>query len=171
MTAKPWLGAVVLALLAAGPAWAGTYRAGELEIRDPWARASAPMQKNGAAYLAIVNHGGQADRLVGAAGDVAAMVELHTSAVDAQGIATMRPVDGVDVPAGGEAKLEPGGTHVMLMDLRRPLAEGASFPLELRFERAGTVTVEVVVRSGRDLPMGGHGAAHGTHGTHGQGSN
>ncbi|MEK0084478.1 copper chaperone PCu(A)C [Benzoatithermus flavus] len=158
MIRKPWLGGLLLALLVTAPVRAESYRLGDLEIRDAWARASAPMQKNGAAYLTIVNHGGQSDRLVAVEGDVAGAAELHASTVDAQGVATMHPVDGIEVPAGGEVVLRPGELHIMLMDLRRPLAKGASFPLQVRFERAGTVAVQIEVRAARDMPAGGHGA-------------
>lgn len=158
MRLKPWLGGLLLILLGAAPTWAEGYRLGDLEIQDAWARASAPMQKNGAAYLTIVNHGGQPDRLVAVGGDVAGSAELHASTVDEQGVATMRPVDGVEVPAGGEVVLQPGGLHIMLMDLRQPLAKGASFPLQLRFERAGTVAVQIEVQAARDMSAGGHGA-------------
>lgn len=160
---KPWLGGALLAFLAVAPAGAESYKLGDLELREPWARATAPMQKNGAAYLTIVNHGAAPDRLVAVEGNVAGSVELHSSAVDAQGVATMRPVEGgIEVPAGGEARLEPGGLHIMMMGLQAPLAQGASFPLGLRFEKAGAVTVQVEVRV-----AGAAAGAHGSHDAHG----
>ena len=57
----------------------------------------------------------------------------------------MRKVEGIDVPAGGKAVLEPGGDHLMLFDLKAGLAPGDTFPLTLVFERAGSVTVEMRV--------------------------
>jgi copper(I)-binding protein len=104
------------------------------------------MAKNGAAYLAVSNAGSEADRLLGARSGVAARVELHTHAND-NGVMRMRPLDGgIEVPAGGTAALAPGGDHIMLMDLKAPLAEGDSFPLTLVFERAGEITVDVKVK-------------------------
>src|SRR3546814_11454455 len=69
----------------------------------------------------------------------------------------MRPVDGVPLPAGGMAELQPGGYHVMLIGLKHALKQGEHFPLTLTFEKAGTVTIEVPVLSpgaNRALPMG-----------------
>jgi copper(I)-binding protein len=162
MTWKPWLGGLLAAVLAAASASAETYRVGSLEVGQPWARETTATQKNGAAYLTVVNRGDQPDRLVAIDGDVAETAELHVTAVDAQGVATMRPTEGIEVPAGGEAVLAPGGTHIMLMSLRRPLAAGTTFPLSLRFEQAGTVAVQVAVQGMRDAPAG-----HGAHGATG----
>jgi periplasmic copper chaperone A len=64
----------------------------------------------------------------------------------------MREVDAIDVPAGGKVKLEPGGLHIMLVGLKAPLAAGSSFPLTLKFEKAGELKVEVKVESG--MPAG-----------------
>jgi copper(I)-binding protein len=89
--------------------------------------------------------GGEADRLVGVASDAARAVELHATMVDTQGVASMRPVQGVDLPPGGAARFAPGGLHVMLIGLAEPLVEGETFPLTLTFARSGSVTVEVAV--------------------------
>lgn len=120
---------------------------GDLEIGHPWARATAPTAPTGAVYFHIDNHGSTDDRLLSAAGDVADAVEIHQHTMDSSGAMQMRPVDGIDIPAGGEAVLEPGGYHVMLIGLHAPLKQGASFPLTLTFEHAGAVTVDVEVQS------------------------
>jgi hypothetical protein len=57
----------------------------------------------------------------------------------------MRPISGVDIPAGQPVSLKPGGEHIMLMGLSQPLREGQSFPLTLDFEKAGPRTVTVTV--------------------------
>lgn len=59
---------------------------------------------------------------------------------------TMRPVDGIDVPAGGRVVLEPGGYHVMVMDLERDLVGGEELPVTLTFEQAGDIEVVAEVR-------------------------
>jgi copper(I)-binding protein len=138
----------ILAAALIGAAAATAALAGDrtLAILDPFARATPGMAKNGAAYLAVSNAGSEADRLLGARSGVAARVELHTHAND-NGVMRMRPLDGgIEVPAGGTAALAPGGDHIMLMDLKAPLAEGDSFPLTLVFERAGEITVDVKVK-------------------------
>ena len=70
---------------------------------------------------------------------------MHSTAIDAQGVASMRPVQGVDLPPGGQAQFAPGRLHAMLVGLAKPLVEGEEFPLTLRFERAGSITVEVAI--------------------------
>ncbi len=128
---------------------------GDIRIDGVWARA-AMAGRNSAVYLHIDNRGEEPDRLVGAASDVAEKTELHETVMEGDRM-TMRPVDGIDVPDGSHAHLEPGGYHVMLIGLRRKLAEGDSFPLRLTFERAGTVEVTVQVRKAGALSHGhGH---------------
>ncbi len=126
---------------------ADTYAVGGLTVVDPWARASAGPAKAGAAYLTIRNGGSADDRLIGVSADsVSGMAMLHTT-VDEGGIMKMRHVAGIAVKAGETATLRPGGSHVMLMDLKAPLKLGQRFPLALTFEKAGIVTVEVEVKA------------------------
>jgi copper(I)-binding protein len=136
------LGASVLVLLAGSPAFTQETKIGTLTIEHAWARPAA--KGNSAAYMVIMN-AGAADRLTAVSTEVAATAELHSSAIDAQGIGKMVPVQAVDVPSGSEARLAPGGLHIMLMGLKRPLVEGQQFPLTLSFEQAGPVTVEVAI--------------------------
>lgn len=139
------------ALLLAGPALAQDGKTGPILIEHPWARAAATA--NSAAYLTLENTGTEADRLIGVATAAARSSELHSTSVDAQGVASMRPVQAIELPAGGQAQLAPGGLHIMLMGLTQPLEVGQHFPLSLTFEKAGLVTVEVAVE-GR--PTAGH---------------
>ena len=123
----------------------GAHRFGPLTIEAPWARASAGAARTGAAYLRIVNAGAEADRLLGASSPVAQRVELHTHRMR-DGVMRMRRIAAVSVPGNEAAELKPGGDHVMLMELTGPLKQGGTFPLTLRFETAGTITVPVAVR-------------------------
>ncbi len=131
----------------AGAALADHYRHGELVIDQPWARATAPQQANGGAYLTITNEGTSPDRLLEARSPVASRVELHTHDVDSEGVMRMRHVEAIDLPAGEATALRPGGLHVMLIGLEDRLAEGEAFPLTLVFEAAGAVEVEVQVEA------------------------
>jgi hypothetical protein len=80
------------------------------------------------------------------------MVHLHT-VEESGGVAKMRAVEGIKVPAGKRVVLAPKGTHIMLMGLVKPLVAGETFPLELRFAKAGAVGVTVLVRpAGSDSP-------------------
>ncbi len=140
--------AAVAANLLAGTAWAAE---NAIVVEQPWARAAAT--GNSAAYLVIENRGTAPDRLVGVASPAARTAELHTSQVDAKGVASMRPLQAVELTPGGKAVLAPGGMHIMLMGLAQPLKDGQHFPLTLTFEKAGAVTVDVAVQ-GR--PTAGH---------------
>ena len=114
---------------------------GDLSVSNAWARAMLPGQTTASAYFTVSNRGAAPDRLLSASSPVAARVEAHSMTV-VDDVMVMRPLpQGLDVPAGGEAVLEPGGLHLMLIDVAQPLAEGADAPLILRFEKAGAVTV------------------------------
>ncbi len=143
-----------------------------VEITGAWSRNSPMMTEAGAAYLTITS--AVDDRLVGAAVDpsVAGTVEIHETVMadgemadgemtdghmsdgdmsdggmgDMGGEMTMRPVDGIDLPAGEAVALEPGGLHIMLLDLAAPFEIGQTYELTLTFEQAGDQTVTVEVR-------------------------
>lgn len=146
--------AAMLALPLALPAQAHDVKAGALTIDHPFARATAA--RNGAAYMTIANGGGAPDRLLRARTEAAAKVELHT--IVKQGdVMQMREVQSIDVPAGGKAELKPGGFHVMLLGLAKPLVEGQTFALVLEFEKAGAVPITVnVEKAGAAQGHGGH---------------
>lgn len=126
-----------------------TAPAGELTVDGAWARTSPSATTKGAVYLQITNGTDTDDALVKAAVDpsVAAMVEIHeTKAAEEGGMMQMAPVDEIPVPAGEIVSLEPGGYHIMLMDLAAPLETGATIEVTLTFEGAGEVVVEAEVR-------------------------
>jgi copper(I)-binding protein len=124
-------------------------KAGDLDIVHPFATPSLLGSRNGAAYVVrIENQGDKADRLLKASSPVAQRVELHTMAVDASGVMRMREVDAIPLPAKSSLEMRPGtGFHIMLIDLKQPLADGNSFAMTLEFERAGKVEVKVVVQA------------------------
>jgi periplasmic copper chaperone A len=138
--------AVAAALtLAAILSLAASAHANEIMVTGAYARASASASaKAGAVYFTIVNHGAEADRIVGASSDAAASAMLHESAIS-NGIATMRMVEIVELASGAELSFAPGGSHVMLVGLKRPLKQGEHFTLTLKLERAGDIAVDVPV--------------------------
>jgi copper(I)-binding protein len=130
--------------------------AGDIAVADPFARASAGGAKVGAVFMTLKNSGSTTDALAGAESPVAERAELHTHIKEGD-IMLMRPVQAIDVPAGGSVSLQPGGLHVMLIDLRQPLMEGEAFPLTLTFAKAGAMTIEVPVRGQAAMaPMPAH---------------
>lgn len=128
--------------VAAGEFYAGD---GEIVIASPWGYASDRSGRTSAAYMTVTNTSDTMARLTGAATDIADRVELHTyTPVD--DVMTMHHVDGgIDLPPGEDLTLGPGGLHVMLIGLDRPLVEGETFPLRLVFEHRGETEVIVEV--------------------------
>jgi copper(I)-binding protein len=97
--------------------------------------------------MTITNHAMATDKLLGASSPVAAEVQLHGS-TDDNGVMRMRPIDALEIASHGSATMDPGGMHFMLMQLATPLVAGSRFPMTLRFEQAGEVTVDVIVQDG-----------------------
>jgi copper(I)-binding protein len=120
-----------------------TAAAAKLQVTGVTAR---PTTNDVSAIYFTVKNSGAADRLVSAAVDasVATMVQLHTM-VTTGGTTQMQQVTGIDVPANGEVTLKPGGYHVMLMNVQKPLKEGDSIAVTLTFEKAGAVKVTASV--------------------------
>jgi copper(I)-binding protein len=139
----------------AAPASAHSFKLGALEIGHPWARETAVSAKVGAGYLSVKNSGAEADRLIAVETKAAEKVEIHES-INENGVAKMRPVTAVEIPAGGDVALKPGGYHLMLMGLKEALAEGMRIPAVLVFEKSGRVEVELAVEP---MGYGGPGAA------------
>lgn len=113
-----------------------------ITVTDAWARATAPGQSSGAIYATIANHGG-ADRLSGVS-SAAGMAMLHSNDMKG-GVAHMRMLPELPIPARAHVSLSPGGTHVMLTGLKAPLVAGTHFTLTLRFAASGERTVDVAV--------------------------
>ena len=109
---------------------------------------------NGVVYLTITNTGEDDDALVNATTDRAQQVELHEMRVEDQ-VATMHPVDGsLPIPAGETVTLEPGGLHLMMVNLTESNRAGDVFELTLTFAHAGDVTIDVPVRPDAEAQEG-----------------
>jgi len=126
-----------------------------LTVDGAWARVSPMVERAGAAYMVIRSQSAADDALVGATSPAAAVVEMHLSEEDAQGMMTMHPVPEIPVPAGGSVELAPGGYHLMLIDLVAPLVEGADVELVLTFRSGATLTVQARVGGGAPMASGG----------------
>ncbi|MCG8557505.1 MAG: copper chaperone PCu(A)C [Proteobacteria bacterium] len=110
------------------------------------ARAPATGQARAAAvYLRVINGSNTPDRLVAAHAPLAASTEMHESRLEQGVVRMVAHPNGFEVPAGGSLELAPGGKHIMLLGLRKPLAAGASLELDLRFARAGERKLEVSI--------------------------
>jgi periplasmic copper chaperone A len=120
-------------------------------VSNAWARASAGMAHNGAAYFSIQN-GHRADKLIGISTPIAKRAEIHSHTMTG-GVMRMREVKGgIALKPGVQFTFQPGGHHAMLVGLAAPLKAGAHFPLTLVFEHAGKIPLTVLVRSLRHVP-------------------
>lgn len=129
----------------------------EVSVKDAWIRGTVQGQSATGAFMEIT--GKSNARLVGVASPAAKTVEVHNMKVES-GVMKMFPVTGIDLPAGKPVKLAPGGYHVMLMDLQKPLNAGDKVPLKLTFELANnkreTVDLSVEVRDIKGQPAPQH---------------
>jgi periplasmic copper chaperone A len=144
MTFHRTLAALGLALVAFTACAQSTPR-----VEDAWARPTVAGQTAGGGFLKITSP--TADRLLAAGSPVAKTVELHSMQMQGD-VMQMRQVPAIDIPAGKTVELKPGGLHVMFIGLTQTLTDGATFPLTLRFEKAGEVKVDVKVTTKAAAP-------------------
>lgn len=150
------LAASVLAAIAVAVAGCGsggspaptTPATGIPTVEDAWVRPPMAADRPAAGYLTIRNPGTEVDALVGASSPVAMSVEVHETTMDSSGMAGMHPIDRLEIPAGGSVTLEPGGYHLMLMEVEGELEVGSTVEIELQFESGASVTVEAEVKAG-----------------------
>src|SRR3990167_3347187 len=109
-------GGVALALAAS--AYAHDYTKGSLKIDRPWSQATPHGAQVAGGYLVIENTGASADRLVSITSEISGRVEMHEISVQ-DGIMKMRPLArGLEIKPGATVRFEPGGYHVMFMNLQ-----------------------------------------------------
>jgi copper(I)-binding protein len=118
-----------------------------VSVSGAWTRPTATAGMNAAGYLTLVNRGNREARLVAASSPDASSVTLHRSAA-AGPVMTMRSVAFIAVPAHGKADLAPGGYHLMLEGVRRPLHVGDKVPVSLSFAGGGAMRAVLRVRAG-----------------------
>jgi copper(I)-binding protein len=140
------LGAQLVVVLTAAAHAGEVARVGPIEIDTPWARATIGTARPGAAYVTFRNTGDQLDELVGISTPVAADPEVHEMTLEG-GVMKMGAAGPLEIPPGQELHLEPGGIHIMLMQLRQTLEEGASIPITFTFKEAGKITVSAPIAS------------------------
>lgn len=123
---------------------AGAVHAGPLQAHDGYVREMPPGQSATAAFMTLANDGAQPVALVAASSTVADRVEIHTHR-HGNGTVRMERVARVEVPAKGRLQLQPGGYHVMLIDLHQPLRAGDRVAITLLDEEGGAHPVELPV--------------------------
>jgi len=133
--------------LAVSAASAADYKAGSLNISDPWSRATPKGASVAAGYMTIKNNGSAPDRLIEGSSEVASKFEVHEMKME-NDVAKMRPVKGgLEIKPGETVELKPGSLHVMFVGLKKPLNAADKFKATLVFEKAGPVSIEYDVRA------------------------
>ena len=158
----------------AAPAVAPAGVAGPVKVDNAWVRATVSQQRSTGAFFGLTST--QRTRLVAVESPAADIVEVHEMAL-ADNIMRMRAIDAIALEPGRRVELQPGGLHVMLIDLRKPVQVGDTIPLTLVFEDdKGKRTTQAITATARPLTTGsqdshggkdGHGG-HGGHGEHGE---
>jgi len=143
---KSILLAAMLAL-AANTVFAHEYKAGSIEIKHPWARATPKGTEVAGGYMKLINTGTAPDRLIGGSVPIAGKFEIHEMSMDG-GVMKMRPLpNGIEIKPGQTVELKPGSYHLMFVGLKEPFVQGKRVKGTLQFEKAGTVEVEYAVEA------------------------
>ncbi|MET8923067.1 copper chaperone PCu(A)C [Streptomyces sp. NPDC004623] len=100
-----------------------------------------PVSDMAAGFLLVKNSGGTSDRLTSVTSSLSDNVSIHETKNN-----TMRMVTSFEVPAGGELDLERGGNHIMFTELKQQPKRGETVSVELHFEKADPITVDIPVR-------------------------
>jgi len=109
-------------------------------VSDPWIRATVTGQKATGAFMKITSKEGA--KITGVSSPAAGVAEIHEMKME-KDVMKMAAIPSLNVPAGGAVELKPGSYHVMLMDLKAPLADKSTVPLTLTFENAKGVKSKV----------------------------
>lgn len=140
---KQWAAVAALAIALT----ANAQRGADVDVKSAWARPTVAGQMGTGAFMHLTSKDGA--RLLSASSEVAGVVEIHEMAMDGN-VMRMRPIRTLDLPPGSTVELKPGGQHMMLMDLKRPLATGEKIKVELRLEtrdkKLVTQPIEIEIR-------------------------
>ena len=120
--------------------------ADSIVIKNPWVREVPPVSSVTAVYMLIENKGDEDDKLTGVSSSASRYSDIHTTRIDENNIATMEIVDYLVIHSGETVELKPGGSHIMLRDLKRPLKAGDKVLVELTFEKSGKRIIEAEVK-------------------------
>jgi copper(I)-binding protein len=144
------LSLLVAGLLLSAGAVAGS--ADQVTVHEPYVRLAPPNAPATGAFMIIRNAGKSDVKVVKADNPASQVSELHTH-LNEDGVMKMRPVPAIDIKAGGEARLQPGGLHVMMITLKAPMKEGDMVPITLTFEDGSSKVVEAKVMRPVAAPM------------------
>lgn len=113
-------------------------------VHEPYVRLAPPNAPATAAFMVLKNGGDKDVKVMKADNPASKLTELHTHIND-NGVMKMRPVAAIEIKAKGETKLQPGGLHVMLINLKAPMKEGDVVPITLTFDDGSSKNVDAKV--------------------------
>ena len=146
-----------------GSASAHEYKAGSLEIKHPWARATPKGATVAGGYMKIINTGTTPDRLIGGSTVAAGKFEIHEMSMDG-GVMKMRmQPNGLEIKPGETVEFKPGSYHLMFVGVKQPFEQGKRVKGTLQFEKAGTVEIEYAVEAIGGTPKMDHNMDHMQH--------
>ena len=140
---------LLAAILAFGvsAASAHEYKAGSIEIKHPWSRATPKGSEVAGGYMKLINTGTEPDRLIGGSTAGAGKFEIHEMAMEGSVMKMRMLPKGVEIKPGQTVEFKPGSYHLMFVGLKQPFEKGKRVKGTLQFEKAGTVDVEYVVEA------------------------
>ena len=141
MTHSSLLPLALALAVSAAPAIAQEFKAGDIVVEKPWARATPKGADVGAGYFVVHNNGAAPDTLTGGSADFAT-VGIHEMKTEGGVMKMAEMTNGLDIPAHGTLRLAPGGYHMMFTHLTKPLTKGEKVQATLTFAHAGPVTVD-----------------------------
>ena len=143
---KHFLTCLLFGLFSNAFAETDSYKVGDLVIETPYSRSTPPMAPVGGGFMTIINNGSEADTLISGSTSFSKAFEIHEMSMN-DGIMKMAELEnGLTIPAGETVELKPGGYHLMFITLSEQLKPDERRKATLKFEKAGEVEVEFVVR-------------------------
>jgi copper(I)-binding protein len=141
--------ALIIVILLAATSLAGADSG--LQVSEPWIREAPPTSRVLAGYLTLVNTGNNTVTVTAISSPDFKNAEIHRTVIE-EGIARMLAVKQLEVPAGGQLMLEPGGYHLMLFDPMRTLTEGETVTLIIHLDNGNqmSATAPVIRKTGED---------------------
>lgn len=143
----------------------GETKVGNLMLTDPFTRATLPNAPVAGGFVTIMNMGDTDDTLIAATSDIAGATEIHSMDMDGDVMRMRQLENGLPIPAGETVVLQPGGFHLMFMQLTQPLREGQTVSVTLTFEQAGDVTLDLPIGAINARGAMGHGQGHQSEGS------
>lgn len=146
MTGRLLLCALAVALLLAPCA-----ARADIVLDHPWAQATPPKALVARAYVKITNSSDETAHLIGVRTDAAGSAEIAGIRI-LQNVPNLRRLFNIDIPAGRSIVFAPGGYHILLRNLKKPLVAGDKVNIDLLFEDAGDVSGVFTVENGPSAP-------------------